>query len=195
LKQLLDAIIKIDSIKIDLQSIVKKFQENESDWKSLFIKNDGIIKYCVNYQINNWENQIELARSSAAGWRKRAELRSYVFYKTKLEGKESTFNPFQRVWYYDSSDNLPSAVIDHWDYQSKCSFALDIRYSDNKYSLIFSDRNGNVLPDEITHKLNQIKFISIMEKNDENIEVIKYCTCKIDGIWDVEKKINEILKM
>lgn len=195
LKQLLDAIIKIDSIKNDLQSIVKKFQENESDWKSLFIKNDGIIKYCVNYQINNWDNQIELARSSAAGWRKRAELRSYVFYKTKLEGKESTFNPFQRVWYYDSSDNIPCAVIDLWEYQSKYSFALDIRYSDNKYSLIFYDRSLKVLPNEITHKLNQIKFISKTEKNDEDIEVIKYCTCKIDGIVDVDKKINEILKM
>jgi len=198
LKQLLDGIIKIDSIKNDLQSIVKKFQENESDWKSLFIKNDDIIKYCVNYQINNWDNQIELARSSAAGWRKRAELRSYVFYKTKLEGKESTFNPFKRVFYFDSSDYTPCAVIDHWDYESKYSFALDIFYSDNKFLLKFFDRNGNVLPEEIIQKLNLIKFISEPEKNDEDIVVIKYCTCEIDENVDfnkVEQKIKEILKM
>jgi hypothetical protein len=193
LNQLLDA-IKIDSIKKDLQSIVKTFQENESDWKSLFIKNKGIIEYCINYQINKWDNQIELARSSAAGWRKRAELRSYVFYKTKLEYKVSNFNPFNRVYYYDSSDYTPCAVIDLWAYQSKYSFSLTISYSDNKFSLKFSDSNGNTLPDKITQKLNQIKFISDIEKNDENIEVIKSCTCIIDGIVDVEKRIKQILK-
>ena len=159
------------------------------------IKNKGLIEYCVNYQINKWDNQIELARSSASGWRKRAELRSYIFYKTKLEGKESNFTPFQRVWYYDSSDNIPCAVIDLWEYQGKNSFALDIRYSDNEYSLTFYDRSLKVLPNEITLKLNQIKFISKTEKNDEDIEVIKYCTCKINGIMNVEKKINELLKI
>lgn len=193
-KQLLDS-ISVSSIKKDLQSKINKFQENESDWKSLFIKNKGLIEYCVNYQINKWDNQIELARSSASGWRKRAELRSYIFYKTKLEGKESNFTPFQRVWYYDSSDNIPCAVIDLWEYQGKNSFALDIRYSDNEYSLTFYDRSLKVLPNEITLKLNQIKFISKTEKNDEDIEVIKYCTCKINGIMNVEKKINELLKI
>lgn len=194
LKQLLDS-INISSIKKGLQSIINKFQENEIDWKSLFIKNKGIIEYCVNYQINKWDNQIELARSSAAGWRKRAELRSYVFYKTKLEDNESNFKPFKRVYYYDSSDYIPCAVIDLWDYKSKYSFLLAIRYSDNKFSLVFYDRNENVLPNEIIQKLNDNKFISKVEKNDEdNIEVIKSCTSYIDKIEDVEQTIKEIIK-
>lgn len=197
LKQLLDA-IKIDSMKKDLESIVNNFQENEGDWKSLFIKNDGIIKYCVNYQINKWDNQIELARSSAPGWRKRAELRSYVFYKTKLEGKESAFHPFERSWYYDSSDYTPCAVMDFWNYQSKYSFELNIRYSDDKFILVLYDKNRKVLPDEIVQKLNQIGFTSNIEKNDEDVDVIKTCTCTIEGNVDlnkVEQKIKEILKM
>ncbi len=196
LKQLLDA-IKIDSIQGDLRTIVNSFQENENDWMSLFIKNDGIIEYCNNYQINKWNNHIDLARSSASGWRKRAELRSYVFNKTKLEGKESLFYPFKRAWYYDSSDYIPCAVIDLWNYQSKYSFALDIRYSDNKFSLKFYDMNSKVLPDEIILKLNQKEFISNVEKNNENVEVIKSCTCKIEGninFLKVEQKIMEILK-
>lgn len=196
LKQLLDA-IKIDSILDDLQTIVNNFQENENDWMSLFIKNNGIIEYCINYQINKGNNQIDLARSSATGWRKKAELRSYVFYKTKLEGKESTFNPFERVWYYDSSDGIPCALIDLWNYQSKYSFALDIRYLNNKFSLIFYDRNWKVLPDEIMQKLNQKEFISNIEKNDENVEIIRSCTCKIEGDIDfmkIEQTIKEILK-
>jgi len=165
---------------------------------SLFIKNDGIIEYCINYQINKGKNQIDLARSSAPGWRKRAELWSFVFYKTKLEGKESTFNPFERAWYYNSSDNTPCAVIDLWNYQSKYSFSLDIRFSDKNFSLIFYDKNWKVLPDEIIQKLNQKEFISNIEKNDENVEFIKSCTCKIGGNIDfmkVEQTIKEILIM
>jgi len=197
LKQLLDA-IKIDSIKNDLQTIINNFQENENDWMSLFIKNNGIIEYCNNYQINKGDDQIDLARSSAKRWRKKAELRSYVFYKTKLEGKESTFNPFEKVRYYDSSDGSPYAVIDTWKYQSKYSFEIDIRYSDDKFSLIFYDRNRKILPDEIIQKLNQKDFISNIEKNDEDVEVIKSCTSKIEGNIDfmkVEQTIKEILKM
>ena len=84
LKQLLDK-VGINSIKDDLQKIVDNFQENNNDWKSLFIKNKGIIEYCLNYQINNLSGNIELAQSTAPGWLRRAELRSYVFYKNKLE--------------------------------------------------------------------------------------------------------------
>jgi hypothetical protein len=64
--------------------------------------------------------------------------------------------------------------------------------------LKFFDRNGNVLPEEIIQKLNLIKFISKIEKNDENVDVIKICTCTIDGNIDfnkVEQKIKEILKI
>jgi hypothetical protein len=204
LKQLLDA-IKIDSIKNDLQTIVNDFQEDENDWMSLFIKNKGIIEYCCdkysgvkNYQIDKIGEQIYLARSNANSWKRKAELRSYVFYKTKLESKESTFNPFEQVWYSDSSDYTPCAVIDLWDYQSKYSFVLDISYSDNKFSLIFFDRNGNVLPVEIVRKLNQKDFTSNIGKNDEDVEVIKSCTYKINGnigFMKVEQTIKDIFKM
>jgi hypothetical protein len=204
LKQLLDA-IKIDSIKNDLQTIVNDFQEDENDWMSLFIKNKGIIEYCCdkysgvkNYQIDKIGEHIYLARSNANSWKRKAELRSYVFYKTKLEGKESTFNPFERVWYYDSSDGIPCAVIDLWNYHSQYSFELDIRYSDNKFSLIFYDKNWKVLPVEIVQKLNQKDFTSNIEKNDVDVEVIKSCTYRIYGnigFMKVEQTIKEILKM
>lgn len=196
LKQLLDG-LKIDTIKQDLQAIVNNYKEDESDWMSLFIKNKEIIKYCINFQINKSDNKIDLARSSATGWRKRAELRSYVFYKKKLEGKESTYSPFRRVWYYESSDNQPCAVIDLWSYEKKYSFALKICCLDNKYSMIFYDSNWMALPDRIIKVLNQEGFISNKVNNEENAEVIKSCTCEIDGeenIIKVDQKIHAILK-
>lgn len=203
LKQLLDA-IQITSIKNDLQTIVNNFQENENDWRSLFIKNKGIIAYCCdkhsgvkNYQIDKIGNQIYLARSNANNWKRKAELRSYVFYRSKLKDKEPTFHPFERVWYYDSSD-YPCAVIDHWYYQGKYNFALDLHYSDNTFSLIFSDRNGNSLPDEIIQKLTSAKFLCGTEKNNENIEIVKSCTHKMNrnaNFMEVEQKIKEILKI
>lgn len=197
LKQLLDN-VKINSINDDLQKIVDGFQENNNDWRWLFIKNKGIIEYCLNYQINNLNGNIELARSTAPGWLRKAELRSYVFYKTKLENKVSEFSPFRNTNYWVTADGKPCAFIDNWHYQNKYMFALDIRYSDNKFLLKFFDRNGNVLPEEIIQKLNLIKFISKIEKNDENVDVIKICTCTIDGNIDfnkVEQKIKEILKI
>jgi len=195
LKQLLDN-VEINSIKDDLQKIVDNFQENNNDWKSLFIKNIGIIEYCLNYQINNLNGYIELARSTAAGWLRRAELWSYVLYKTKLENKVSEFSPFTNTKYWDTVDGKPCAYIDNWYYQSKYNFVLDIRYSDNNFSLKFFDRNENVLPDEITTKLNQKGFINV--KDGEDTCVIRSCTCTIDGNVDfnkVEQKIKEILEM
>lgn len=194
LKQLLD-VIKTNSIQQDLKNIIDIYKETENEWKSLFIKNSEIINYCINYQINNLDSHIELARSYATGWRKRAELRTYVFYKTKLEGKESTFTPFQKVWYYDSSDSTPCAVIDLWDYRNNYSFAIDISYSDNKYFLMFYDKSWKFLPTEIVIRLNQIDFISTPLESDEGIEDIEFCTCQLDRVVDVERKISEVLKI
>lgn len=197
LKQLLDY-IKINSIKRDLENIIINFEETENNWLSLFIKNNGIIKYCVNYQINIEDGHVDLARSPARAWRKKAELRSYVFYKTRLKGNESSFNPFERVWYYDSSDSLPCAVMDLWDYKDNHSFALDICFEKNEFSLVFYDRNNRILPDEIIEKLNQIKFISDIERTEENEEIIESCTCTIQSEVDfvkVEQKIKEVLDL
>ena len=197
LKQLLDS-IRINSTKSDLESIIINFKEDENNWMSLFIKNKDIIKYCMNYQINIDGNHIDLARSSARAWRKKAELRSYVFYKTKLEGNESSFNPFERVWYHDSSDDIPCAVLDLWEYQDKYSFALDIYFEENKFLLKFFDRANHILPKEIIDKLNQINFISDIETTEENDEVIKSSTCIILGKVDfmkVEQKIMALLNI
>ena len=197
LNQLLD-LIKSNTIKNDLENIVEYFQEDQNNWMSLFIKNKGIIEYCNNYQINIEINHIDLARSPARLWRKKAELRSYVFYKTMLAGNESTFNPFGRVWYYDSSDSIPCAVLDYWMYQDKYNFALDIYFEEDKFVLKFYDRNNLILPKEIIEKLNQINFISDIAITEDKDEVIKSCTCiisdKID-LMKVEQKIMELLKI
>lgn len=197
LKQLLDT-INTNTIKNDLENIVKNFQDDENDWMSLFIKNKDIIEYCNNYQISIEHNNIDLARSSARLWRKKAELRSYVFFKTKLEGRESSFHPFGRVWYYDSSDSIPCAVLDYWIYQNEYNFALDIYFEKDKFSLRFYDRNNLILPKEMIEKLNKINFISDINIIEDKDEVIKSCTCiipdKID-LMKVEQKIMELLKI
>jgi uncharacterized protein YeeX (DUF496 family) len=192
LKQLLDS-IRVNTIKDDLQKIVHNFQENNNDWKSLFIKNKEIIEYCFNYQINKWSNKIELARSPATAWRRCAELRSYAFYKTKLKDKKSNFHPFQNVWYYDSSDgSAPYAKIYDWDYQNEYSFALDISWSASKFSIIFYDRNWKILPDEIIDKLKQINFVEY-QRNEITNEIT---SCKIAIDFDeIEQKIEELIEM
>ena len=166
----------------------------------MLIKNKGIIEYCINYQIDKRNNNIYLARSSANAWKRKAELASYVFYKTKLESKESNFSPFQRVWYWDTADGEPCAVVDNWIYK-KYYFALDIRYLGCKFSLSFYDRNGHNLPNEVIEKLEDLSFTKNVEKiedlvNDTEIEITKSCTCLIDNNIDftkVENKIKELV--
>ena len=199
LKQLLDN-VDVNNIKDGLQKIINNFIEDNTDWKSLLIKNKGIIEYCINYQIDKRNNNIYLARSSANAWKRKAELASYVFYKTKLESKESNFSPFQRVWYWDTADGEPCAVVDNWIYR-KYYFALDIRYLGCKFSLSFYDRNGHNLPNEVIEKLEDLSFTKNVEKiedlvKDTEIEITKSCTCLIDNNIDftkVENKIKELV--
>ncbi|URC14829.1 DUF262 domain-containing protein [Flavobacterium sp. B183] len=105
LKNLLDA-ISIDTIDKDMKNIIENY--SESDWKSLIIKNNGILEYCDKYRIAEWENKIALSRSSADNWRRHADLYSYtLFLKLRKELK--------KVDYRDSSDDVPWILINWKD--------------------------------------------------------------------------------
>lgn len=189
--------VDANNLKDGLQQIIGGFQENNNDRMSLFIKNKGIIEYCVNYQIDKRNNNIYLARSSANAWKRKAELVSYVFYKTRLEGKQSEFSPFTNTFYWDSADYEPCAGLDNWLYENY-HFALDIRYLSDKFSLSFFDRNGHSLPNEVIEKLEDIGFIKDID-TDAEIEITKSCTCLIGGnnidFTEVENKIKAILEL
>jgi len=105
LKILLDS-IELDNINHGLQSIIDNY--TETDWKCLFIKISEVIEYCESYRVAKWTwvNKIALSRSSAAFWRRHAELYSYVLYlKLKKNG--------QIVCYQDTSD-YPSYIQILW---------------------------------------------------------------------------------
>lgn len=191
IQQLLDA-IKIPSIKSDLELIVHTFEHNNDSWQSLFIKNEGIIEYCENSQIDISNNQIDLARSKATFWRKKAELRSYVFFKTMLESKVHSFIPFERAWYYDSSDNIPCAVLDHWQYDTSFTFAIDFYFSNDEFSLKFYDESSKVLPLNIVNLLTQINFISNIEQDENGLGTIKSCTSTFSGVLDFNQIVQKI---
>lgn len=156
LKSLLNS-ISIDNIESDLRRLIDEYPENNNKWESLFIKNKGIIEYCMNYQIALRGNKTVLARSTAPGWERHAELVSYVFYKKQLENKYGNFAPFTRTFYWDTSDGVPCAVIDEWK-ANDCNLALNINYQDNHFELQFFDRNGHDIPEEIKQKINEYGF-------------------------------------
>lgn len=127
LKKLLDA-ISIDSIENDLQDIIASYIEN--DWKSLFIKNKGIIEYCDKYRIAEWGNKIALSRSSADNWRRHAELYSFtLFLELKKVHKD--------VYYNDSSDDVP------WIYINWKEKYYYIQEEDTNYSFGFCTGNND----------------------------------------------------
>jgi len=127
LKKLLDA-ISIDAMENDLQSIIDSYIEN--DWKSLFIKNKGIIEYCDKYRIAEWGNKIALSRSSADNWRRHAELYSFVLF---LELKKI----HKDVYYNDSSDDVP------WIYINWKDKYYYIQEEDSSYSFGFCTGNND----------------------------------------------------
>lgn len=127
LKKLLDT-ISIDSIENDLQDIIASYIEN--DWKSLFIKNKGIIEYCDKYRIAEWGNKIALSRSSADNWRRHAELYSFtLFLELKKVHKD--------VYYNDSSDDVP------WIYINWKEKYYYIQEEDTNYSFGFCTGNND----------------------------------------------------
>lgn len=127
LKNLLD-IIRLESIETDLQNIIDNY--SEIDWKSLFIKNKGIIEYCDKYRIAKWGNKIALSRSSADNWRRHAELYSYALYLELVKEEQS-------VTYRDNSDDV-SWICINW--KKKYYY---IQENDNDYSFGFCDGNDD----------------------------------------------------
>ncbi|MHC5354797.1 GmrSD restriction endonuclease domain-containing protein [Myroides sp. LJL115] len=204
LKNLLDKITTGD-IKKDLENIISTFPTNITCWRSLFIKNEGVIEYCINFQIEKTKNpqnpeeygeRIFLARSDVENWRSKAELRSYVFYKTTLEEKVTEFSPFKKTFYWDSGNYEPCAAMDNWIYENN-HFALDIRYVEGKFSLLFFERSQNDLPSDVVEKLTALGFTkNIDSKNkDTKNENTKSCTCLIDSLDStlIKNKIQQLI--
>jgi hypothetical protein len=190
LKELLDNII-VNNIKDSLEEIIKTYPKS-TDWKSLFIKNKGIIESCNNYRIADWDGKIALSRSGADGWRRHFELYSFVLFKSKLENQQ--FSPFTNIGYWPSSDyensedRGPCAYIDTWEYKDN-NFAIDIRYIPYEtpyYAFRFFDRNEIYpIPSEIQKILRSLDFY----KNDNNEWI---CEIYETDFGKIRKKIEQI---
>ena len=116
----------IQKLSKTLQNIIDNY--NVNDWKSLFIKNKGIIEYCDKYRIAKWGNKIALSKSSADNWRRHADLYSFVlFMELKYEEED--------VYYIVSSDDVPW-ILFNW--KGKKYY---IQENDNDYS--FRGYDGN----------------------------------------------------
>lgn len=127
LRNLLDN-IGIDTIEHDLRNVIDNYSER--DWKSMIIKNKGIIEYCDKYRIAQWGSKIALSRSAADNWRRHADLYSYALF---LELKKESKN----VEYRDSSDDIPWIFI-NW----KGKFYY-IQEEDGNYSFGFCKGNND----------------------------------------------------
>lgn len=129
LKNLLDH-VTLDNIEQDLQNIVDNY--NCNDWKSLFIKNKGIIEYCDKYRIAKWGNKFVLSKSAADNWRRHADLYSYVLYLKLIDAGN-------KVYYYISSDDVPWILINWMD---KNYYIIE---SDNGYSFGLCEGNDDTV--------------------------------------------------
>jgi len=191
LKQLLDK-ISIDSIENDLEQIVNAYPDDFNDWKSLFIKNEGIIEHCDKYRIAHRDNKIALSRSDANSWKRHAELYTYTLFKSKLEWRAELFAPFTITRYWDTADGEPCAVIDNWCYK-QYNFEFDIRHNHNgDFSIAFFAKGEKQIPDEIKNVLSDYESVeNRLYLNIQQVEKFDMIVSKILEKTKLLKSLND----
>lgn len=145
-----------DSYEHDLKNMIKN--NNYSDWRRYFVDESLLLNGADNYQIKT-EAGVFLARSTASGWQKKAEMYTYLLHKKFLS---KTIYPFTGSWYFDTAYETPCACIDEWKINTS-NFALDIFFT-NGFDLCFFDRYHKDIPEFILEILNKYNFIRINEK-------------------------------
>jgi hypothetical protein len=183
------------NIEADLQRLINEYPESMTDWRSLIIKNKGIIEdsFKYKYRIGKGGEKIALARSIAAKWKRHDELYSYALFKLKLEGK--LFLPFTKVkyctvasWYSLRNYAEPYAAISQWSYKDYYCFSIKISKSNDCFSLCFCDNNNNQIQEIlIPGKIREILKAANFEGNTWK--------CKIDEDFTFDKimeKLNEL---
>jgi len=164
---------KINSYKFDCNNFKSYFINPNKDWE--------VISYIRNYQIE-YKNSQEIFFNEGGtaidkwGWYRVAELQSYYLYKKNFENKE--YLPFEKVWYWDTSDGNPSIVIEGY----KNKYAIDIYYKDG-FCMMFYNYKSN--------KIKSQHIIDILEENNFILDDKRYYLKK-GKICDT-KKLNEII--
>jgi hypothetical protein len=211
-RQLLDEIKSIDNIETKLKKIIDSYEFNCKDFRSYYInpkKDWSPIEYAKNYQIEfKNSNEIFLNRGGTSptqwGWYKVYEF--YSIYLMKLlkekekeikekeikekETKPEPFlEPFKDVKPWSSSnidESYPCVYLDNWQYNSH-NFAIDIKFKDEKFSIEFFDRKGEI--DKIDDNLKKILKENGFQLQEEGYINNNYGLCSIDDLIPFVEKI------
>lgn len=177
LKLLLDDISEDSTIEKFFDKIIGEYQYLENDWRYYFIKFSEILKCCSNKQFKlNSNNEIYLARSSGEGWRRKAELYSYYFYKIVLKGTELK-KLGNANYYFSSNDDLPCIYFQFT--VDNCEIELQVGYEKGFYILIHIDDNIAIekyIKDKYNsyafeHTNNGYEMLNIIE--DDLLNIVK----------------------
>ncbi|MGP1576559.1 MAG: DUF262 domain-containing protein [Treponema sp.] len=155
LKALLDDITN-DDILDDLNHIIAN--SSISDWRKYIIDNGQHIAYCGNRCIYFVEDGKIYLLSKIRMSSYHRELFSYELYLKTFENKK--YSPFSMVpeYCHSKSYDEPYILLYDFNYQ-EYSLSIKIEHKGNKkYKIIFSDRNENNLPSEVSAALETLGF-------------------------------------
>lgn len=113
------------------KSLEKICKTTIKDWRSYFIDNPELIRYCEQGFIRfESDDKILLFRASQQN-HKHIEMYSYNFYLKWLAGRDDLL-PFKRTYYHEikSSDDYSCAVVEGWTFKRK-KYAICIYYNNN----------------------------------------------------------------
>lgn len=152
--------IDLNDLDNTLELIIEKY--SGSSWRSYFINNADIWKFCNNRMLKKNEDgtRVRLLQNTIAGGTQR-ELRTKYF-ELEFKKQEKILKPFESLNYYDAKkeDEEPCAFFHNWMFESK-SYFWDIRFFNGMYELNFSyrDQRGTIdFSDEILNILKSYKY-------------------------------------
>ncbi len=149
----------------DLNSSLQRIIENATveDWRRHFIYTPEVLKYISERNIRwNSEDSINLLKKKRLA-AEHAEYFSYGFFLKHLRDKQ--FHPFQASKYYyrSGTEEEPCAYIDEW-FVGDAHYAIDIKYlSHGQFAIMFFNRNGEFIHDQIKSILGNNAFQSSNE--------------------------------
>lgn len=165
-KEIFDS-IELKQIKASLNAMIDTYQNN--DWKRKFIDHPKLFEYLgpKRYIRDESDHGFVLFKKERMSG-EHAELHSYSFYLNNLQNQlmpPFTNSAYKAPYGKDITD-FPSAYLDGW---GETDFRFEIRYIDNMYELIFSDKESGKINNDVKEILKQSGMTESIRGNNGSL--------------------------
>ena len=169
------------------KSLSKICSRSTDDWRSYFIKNPDLIKYCSQGFINISNSEIELYKESQIN-HTHINMYIYNFYVEYICENEQDFLPFNEIYFKDVKNSEDSSYVYFKDWcHKRINYEIHLYHWANSYHLYYFKSKGNKAKAEYVKEVLDIlednefewsedDFSFIVEMKDEESTIVKIKT-------------------